>query len=277
MKYRWSNDIENLCKGSSIRFDYIKKFLTARGIPFNIMEIGSLNHIFLSFGSARSDRATKIFTAHYDTYETLLPGANDNGAAVLELLYFAEDLMHNPPYTKIIILFTDGEELKKDQNLSTQGSYALASRIGKEGLGEKELIFFAFDMCGVGDCPVWCISGVSQALTSQIEQVIDSASAVSGRRVPFLLSDNIGFMLNKNPVVTISFLPEEEAEEFSEQIKEKIERLGAKAGLQEQLETFMETLPPAWETMHSDKDTPEKLENKTFGLVRRLLKNLALI
>ncbi|MGP1510324.1 MAG: M28 family peptidase [Treponema lecithinolyticum] len=102
---------------------FLQNWLTAEGIPFTPVVTGESVHLYVNFPSTAYNPLFKVKTilVHYDRAlgadgSFITPGANDNSAAVYQVLCLAKRLLsgslalsggvHN-----VRIFFTDGEEL----------------------------------------------------------------------------------------------------------------------------------------------------------------------
>ena len=129
------------------RFEYLKSWITKLEIPFTVLPIESKNHIFINFPKTCYSPLfkTKTLLVHYDRVQNT-PGANDNSAAVCEVLLWAKKIYNQPKIHNLRIIFTDGEELgftkelcdteEKDlENISVR-SYNALMRAGCKTIGQ---------------------------------------------------------------------------------------------------------------------------------------------
>jgi hypothetical protein len=168
-----------------------------------------------------------ILTAHYDRAPGS-PGANDNSAAVFQLLKAALRL-DEQKIDKWIMIFTDKEELQTGEGIQKQGSYSLAKKI--RGLGLNNARIFNFDTCGTGDTFVFSttvdyllkknkrpgFSRASQAIVQLREKAANTARFLRFKKTllaPTPFSDDAGFLQGGIPVQTITMLPSAEASTF---------------------------------------------------------------
>jgi len=169
-----------------------------------------------------------VLTAHYDRVPGS-PGANDNSAAVFQLLKTALKL-DEMNLNRWIIIFTDKEELQSGEGFKEQGSYGLAKKLRQLGLGNAQI--FNFDACGTGE--VFLFSGTTDYLLDKNEKpgfrrviqrvkklrkkVLDTARNLNLSHVlsvPTPFSDDAGFLQGGLPAQTITMLPENEASHFA--------------------------------------------------------------
>ena len=170
----------------------MQNWLTAEGIPFTPVVTGESVHLYVNFPSTAYNPLFKVKTilVHYDRAlgadgSFITPGANDNSAAVYQVLCLAKRLLsgslalsggvHN-----VRIFFTDGAELGTGSKVSTariasgspafasnraaggfygtrsvssgakaQGAFALASLFKKLGIEHDDV--YVVDGCGRGE------------------------------------------------------------------------------------------------------------------------------
>jgi hypothetical protein len=275
------------------RFGYIRMWLRRFGIEGKKIETKGLRHLLVRFKQPYSAHTkVKTLVAHYDRVPGT-PGANDNSAAVFQLLCHAARLAAAPGHGNTQILFTDGEELT-DGALSNQGSYQLAALFRSFGI--QNCRFYIFDLCGIGDCIA--IGGASSVILKQalqegriqegfykeaVEELALGAELVRGFQgrsadwIYALFSDDLGFLLNGYPAVFFSVLPTAEAalahgrwkEVFND--AEALKSLG-KGYLNPEFQAIMRPLLPAsWLSMHTKDDTTAHLERRAFALMEDFL------
>lgn len=255
---------------------WLAEYLKQQGIEVRSLVTGRHHHLLV--GPALPARGRiKFLVAHHDRVAGT-PGANDNSASVWHLADFAADLTKRAARTPwpadLRLIFTDGEELAGIRGYEEQGSYALGLTLRqKPGL---EGFFTVLDMTGIGDTFVLGRAGeglLHKSPTLVAEHPgLDQRFAFNrlhSRRIltacgqpqveietPF--SDDLGFLMAGLPAVQISLLPFKEAQRFREARQA----------------TDHPAFPPAWQTMHSPDDTPDKLWPASFGLVRGFLEHL---
>jgi hypothetical protein len=169
-----------------------------------------------------------ILTAHYDRVPDS-PGANDNSAAVFQLLKAAGRLDEHQ-MNRWIIIFMDKEELGAGERIQDQGSFSLTKKLKAWGLGNARV--FNFDACGSGD--TFMISTTTDHLlkgskhpgvrkTKQFvkalrDQALDTARYLRLTRVmpaPIPFSADAGFLRAGLPAQTITMLPVKEAASYA--------------------------------------------------------------
>jgi hypothetical protein len=221
------------------RFNVLLEHIRKLGFNSIIISIEDKRHFFifpekinlkLSPGDAFPFRGESpvVLTAHYDRVPGS-PGANDNSAAVFQLLKTALRL-GELGIGHWIIIFTDKEELKIGEGIKEQGSYSLAKKLRSLGLADARV--FNFDACGTGETFVFSgtadylldknISSVSRTTSRRIKdlrkKVLDTARRLNLNNVlsvPIPFSDDAGFLQGGLPAQTITMLPAAEASRFA--------------------------------------------------------------
>jgi len=226
-------------------FDFIAPDADRFGVLFNHIEKLDLNSVvipiegnrhFFIFPKGKNVKPSTggsfpfrkespvILTAHYDRVPGS-PGANDNSAAVFQLLGAALQLGKQRA-DHWIVIFTDKEELQKGEGIQSQGSFSLAKKL--RGMGLINARIFNFDACGTGDTFIFSStvdylleknkrSGfhrVHQMIHRLREQAFDTAGRLRISKVlsvPVPFSDDAGFLQGGLPVQTITMLPANEA------------------------------------------------------------------
>ena len=272
------------------RFEYLKSWITKLEIPFTVLPIESKNHIFINFPKSCYSPLfkTKTLLVHYDRVENT-PGANDNSAAVCQVLLWAKKIYNSPIVHNLRIIFTDGEELGCTKD---QGAYGIASLYKKLGISQDEV--FVLDGCGRGDILVVSTAGKNlkikgnyqSAFEALYNKAISLATKTSPNKwitIPVPYGDNAGFIACGIPAVAITVLPAEEATVYMRQLqKEKTfsrtvldRKVGTK--FSEKAKNLMEKekLPWTWRSMHTSYDDIPILSQEAFILMDRFLDNLA--
>ena len=131
------------------RLGVLKKILSLYSLPFSMVPIEDSLHIFISpdIASAVKSGGTCVLIAHYDRVPGS-PGANDNSAAVFQLIEAAVRLCREQKDGWLII-FTDKEEIAPEGSIRDQGSYGLGKILYE--IGVRGGLFYIFDACGTGD------------------------------------------------------------------------------------------------------------------------------
>ena len=216
------NHFKGFISAQADRFSLLCSILDDCFLPCQILEIGEKRHILLG---DLSDNGRILFTAHYDRAPKS-PGANDNGAAVFQLIEAALSFASQQNNNGTLFIFTDGEELSKDQSIRQQGSYSLGLFLQKKGYGNIPI--FSFDACGTGDTLI--ISTASDELLKNENregaetarrkaQALRRTALEAARRarlekvllLPTPFSEDAGFLLSGMTAQTITVLPASEA------------------------------------------------------------------
>lgn len=251
------SELQQFCAPGANRFQILCESLQRRKISFRVIPVGPSRHIALISAVNNPGYYRSTFVAHYDRVPGT-PGANDNAAAVFQLL------KHSEQHPESQILFTDREELTGRMSVTEQGSRKLAEQLGR--LKINNLLFFVFDMCGIGDTLVWGIRNPAVS-SPDTNRVLDSAEALL-KRFSFendfginpLYSDDLGFVLGGFTALRISTLPLREARVLKE-------RMDSDPAAQ----LSHGELPPSWQSSHTPEDRPEHLEPGAFILTGRLM------
>lgn len=222
----------------------------------------------------------KTLLIHYDRAPNS-PGANDNSAAVFQLLSFIQKLKNRSAPHNLRIIFTDGEEMGAMNGVSDQGAFGIAARFKKLGIINDDII--AIDSCGRGDVLVISSTGrknsgsasFNRRLESLYERTLKLASEVSTGKwvtLPVPYSDNAAFIASGIPAIAITVLPKEEASDLMRNLQrnKKLE-----AELLTHNLTSTDILPLTWRFMHTPFDTPESLTEESFVLMEKFLDKLA--
>ena len=223
----------------SDRFTVLLKHIKNIGLNLVIIPIEGNRHFFifppavnlkLSAGDLFpfSGQSPVVLTAHYDRIPGS-PGANDNSAAVFQLLK-AAIILSSQKTNHWIIIFTDKEELQNGEGIQKQGSFSLAKKLKKWGLGNARV--FNFDASGTGE--TFVISTTADYLLRNQsreglqwtrikidnlrEHVLTCARTLNLKNLllfPIPFSDDAGFLRGGIPVQTITMLPAAEASSFA--------------------------------------------------------------
>ncbi len=277
-------ELDQFCSSDSDRHEILKNSLERRGIPYEIIPIGDARHFALPVSNAStmdSEYYRVNLVAHYDRV-TGTPGANDNAAAVFQLLAYWEEIRRSGWQHRTQILFTDKEELTGEMSATDQGSWHLARHLKR--LGAENILFFVLDMCGIGDTPVWGRSirkaGLAPpggAVTRAYEVMEAFLKRYSGGRdfgMNPMFSDDLGLLLGGYPAFQISLLPRKEAEEMQAKMGGVTPDADPDAPGRAR-ERIRASLPVSWQNNHSPEDKPSTLEASSFVLMARILRDLA--
>ena len=261
---------------------FLTDWLESHRISYSVIPIENSRHIFINFPTACYDPMFRIKTLliHYDRAPDS-PGANDNSAAIFQLLAFLEKLKEWRTPHNLRIIFTDGEEMGAMSGVSEQGAFGIAARFKKLGITNDDII--AIDSCGRGDVLVISSTGrknsgsasFNRRLDSLYERTLKLASEVSPGKwvtLPVPYSDNAAFIASGIPAIAITVLPKEEASDL-------MRNLQRNKNLEKELLTHTVTssdmLPLTWRFMHTPFDATESLTEESFVLMAKFLEKLA--
>jgi hypothetical protein len=217
-----------------------------------------------------------VLTAHYDRVSDS-PGANDNSAAVFQLLKVAIRL-DTLNFNNWIIIFTDKEELQIGEGITAQGSYSLAKNLRKWGLTNARI--FNFDACGTGDTFVFSSTvdyllkknkrtgfrRASQTITYLREKALSAASQLHLKvlSVPIPFSDDAGFLQGGIPAQTITMLPADEARAFDLVLCKRPDFADLLISGSTINTTARQLVPETWRCLNGPLDTPVRLTPKYY-------------
>ena len=260
------NHFEKFVSEKADRFTLLRSVLDECSLGYSILKIDRKHHIAVPVAhnhDAASGYAESsiILTAHYDRAPRS-PGANDNGAAVFQLIETALVFKKQKTGKSALFIFTDGEELAKGESLRLQGSYSLGLHLRENGLGNIPV--FSFDACGTGDTII--ISTASEELLKnetgegaeaarRKAQTLRSLALEAARKVrlekvlllPTPFSEDAGFLLSGMTAQTITALPQAEA---------ALARGDYSAMF---LNTDRRLIPETWRILNSPGDSPLRL------------------
>jgi hypothetical protein len=223
-----------------------------------------------------------VLTAHYDRVPGS-PGANDNSAAVFQLLKTALKL-DEMDLGCWIIIFTDKEELQSGEGFKEQGSYSLAKKLRRLGLLNAQI--FNFDACGTGE--VFVFSGptdylldknekpgfrrVSQRVKKLRKKVLDTARRLNISHVlsvPTPFSDDAGFLQGGLPAQTITMLPEKEASHFASLLRNHPEFVDMLISGAIKDDADRQNIPETWRSINGPEDKHTRLTPEHYDRVVR--------
>jgi hypothetical protein len=229
-----------------------------------------------------------VLVAHYDRAANS-PGANDNSAAVFLLMETAL-ILRQKKAADWLIIFTDKEELRRDEGITHQGSYALAAGLRQAGLGEGR--FFIFDACGTGDTLIISTTadhlmqqtqGPGTIKTKQAVQKLRTRALETARELamdkvlllPTPFSDDAGFLRAGIPAQTITVLPGTEAGPFVSLLRNKPGLAQALISREVQKDYEPHIIPETWRRLNGPGDSRLKLTPEHFPRVVRFACTLA--
>lgn len=274
-----TEDFKQFIEPDCNRKEYLEFWLRSLGVPFNEIHMEGKTHIYVHFPSEAYNPQFRIKTVlvHYDRSEDT-PGANDNSAAVYQVVKWAFRLMQRTRIHNVRIFFTDGEECGTSAQVENQGAFGIAQMYKRLGIVNDDV--FVFDCCGRGDTLILSTAGkwsrCSDSFRKRFDDLYDRASDIARRaspsrwmQLPVPYSDNAGFLATGIPAVAITVLPAEEASLFVKTIQR--DSSIAKKAMAKNREQF----PLTWQYMHTKKDSAESLTSEAFAIMERYLDILA--
>ena len=293
---------------------FITERLAAQEIPYRTVTLQDKTHIVITYRQSAYNPRFKMKTliAHYDRAAGT-QGANDNSAACIQLLLFAQTLLHKRDAHNIRIIFTDGEEAGAD-GIKNQGAYRLGQ--GLRALSMQQDDIFVFDMCGSGDTLILSESGiygrdtrktaVLSALHRRCRIYADAACRGRWLSLPTAYSDNAGLISAGLTAQVITVLPRAEAELLMRYMphsagtplsgnvhsagchRSAAAEISANESAAQALQRCIITnahvppdsplaavIPQTWQRMHTPQDSLETLTPQAFILVDKMLRYLA--
>jgi hypothetical protein len=278
-----SRELEAFCAPGADRYAILSSSLRRRGIRADTLAIAGARHVIVPAPASDTlDREYYRVTivAHYDRVPGT-PGANDNAAAVFQLLAHLEDIGRLGWRHRTQALFTDKEEILGDAPATSQGSWALARELKKRRV--DNVLFFVLDMCGIGDVPVWGRSVRKAGLVPRnkaysraygvMESFLKRFTHGADFGVNPLFSDDLGLLLGGYPALQVSLLPRSEAEGMTRAFPASGETDPSSPARARDL--MRGSLPPSWRNNHGPDDGIGTLQPGSFLLMSRLLRDLA--
>lgn len=293
---------------------FITARLAAQEIPYRTVTLQDKTHIVITYRQSAYNPRFKMKTliAHYDRAAGT-QGANDNSAACIQLLLFAQTLLQKRDAHNIRIIFTDGEEAGAD-GIKNQGAYRLGQ--GLRALSMQQDDIFVFDMCGSGDTIILSESGIYgrdkrktaalSALHRRCRIYADAACRGRCLSLPTAYSDNAGLISAGLTAQVITVLPRAEAELLMRYMphsagtplsgnvhsagchRSAATEISANESAAQALQRCIITnahvppdsplaavIPQTWQRMHTPQDRLETLTPQAFILVDKMLRYLA--
>ena len=264
---------------------FITERLAAQGIPYHTVTLQDKTHIVITYRQSAYNPRFKMKTliAHYDRTAGT-QGANDNSAACIQLLLFAQTLLQKRTAHNIRIIFTDGEEAGAD-GIKNQGAYRLGQ--GLRALSMQQDDIFVFDMCGSGDTLILSESGIYgrdtrktaalSALHRRCRIYADAACRGRWFSLPTAYSDNAGLISAGLTAQVITVLPRAEAELLMRYMprSEALQRSIITNAHVPPDSPLAAIIPQTWQRMHTPQDRLETLTTQAFILVDKMLRYLA--
>lgn len=268
--------------GDCNRLQFIRDYLTLRGLETSVFQTEGKNHIFVRFPQRQYDPSFRMKTivAHYDKVPGT-EGANDNSFAVYFLMLWALEISRTEQCHNIRLIFTDGEESEK--GVKSQGAFALASWFKKLQLDKGDV--FVFDCMGRGSIPV-----LSQTVLQRntAKNFADSFRKLEERTarilasstdkwvsLPTAYSDNAGFLAQCISAVTITMLPSRETENYMKLLMITKAKNYFDLFKDKNKEPLKELFPPSWFLINSPRDKADTLTEESEIIFRKILDSLA--
>lgn len=277
-------ELKQFCSLREDRYSVLVSSLKRRRIPFETIPIDNARHIALPVPNASTldgEYYRVTLVAHYDRV-TGTPGANDNAAAVFQILSHWEEIRRLGWNHRTQVIFTDKEELTGDMKATDQGAWHLARHLDR--LEARNILFFVCDMCGIGNTPIWGRSirkaGIvaGRGSDSRAYEVMEGflRRFTDGRDfgVNPMFSDDLGLLLGGYPALQLSLLPRKEADSLVAQFGKAPTEADPEAPARAR-EKIRSSLPSSWKSNHGPLDCVESLDPGSFLLMGRLLRDLA--
>jgi Iap family predicted aminopeptidase len=277
------------------RYLFLLAYLNDRGFSPHSVELDGCRHIVLRPDAGGGTNIDRVLLAHHDRAAGS-PGANDNAAAVFQLMNAAAELRKEAADSWLIV-FTDKEEAAAGSGGRGQGSFGLAEGFKSIGLAGAD--FYIFDACGRGDTVIVSTtvdellaahadlgSAAAEAARRRARELrlraLEAGRAAAGGKVllsPTPFSDDAGFLAAGIPAQTITLLPEAEAASVVRRLRAQPDRIralidqAARTSLGER--AYRALLPETWKSLHGQADRVEALNLDAFPLMTRLAVRLA--
>lgn len=278
--YYQSDEFKEFLEPQTDRTEWIQKKLLDSGIDSCVLKLGEQKHIYVKFPLSSYNPLFKIKTilVHYDRIGI---GANDNSAAVYQVIKWAQKLNTQLDFHNIRIIFTDGEEIGFDsENKNFQGALGIASIFKRLGLTNDDI--YAIDSCGRGDVLVVSSTGKnsgSKDFTKKFnilyENTIELAKKSCPEKwvtIPVPYSDNASFVAMGIPAIAITLLPKTEATSYMRELQKNH---NLNNDVVNRSETSKDILPLTWKMMHTDQDCIENLTIESWSVMENFLDTLA--
>ena len=283
------------------RYQVLLETAESLELNFAVITIDDKRHFFIyppahkqniSAGNIFPFRGQKpvILCAHYDRVEGS-PGANDNSAAVFQLLKAALKLGKDETDYWIII-FTDKEELRNGETINEQGSFTLAEKLRNWGLGDAQV--YIFDACGTGDTLIiskttdYILKGKESKGVFKIRQHIDTLRnhaldtahhlrLYNTLMIPTPFSDDAGFLKAGMPAQTISMLPTTESGPFASFLRKRPDFGEMVINGSAKISQDRIRIPETWRCLNTASDSYLRLTPQFFEIVVRFASQLCRI
>lgn len=278
--YYQSDEFKEFLEPQTDRTEWIQKKLLDSGIDSCVLKLGEQKHIYVKFPLSSYNPLFKIKTilVHYDRIGI---GANDNSAAVYQVIKWAQKLNTQLDFHNIRIIFTDGEEIGFDsENKNFQGALGIASIFKRLGLTNDGI--YAIDSCGRGDVLVVSSTGKnsgSKDFTKKFNNLYENTIELAKKScpekwvtIPVPYSDNASFVAMGIPAIAITLLPKTEATSYMRELQKNH---NLNNDVVNRSETSKDILPLTWKMMHTDQDCIENLTIESWSVMENFLDALA--
>ena len=275
------------------RYQILLDLIQELGLNSTVISIEDKRHFFifpkgytlkLSMGMSFpfSGQNPVILVAHYDRVSGST-GANDNSAAVFQLLKTAEKLTaQGTDYW--VIIFSDKEELRTGETIRDQGSFSMAEKLRDWGLGNARI--FIFDACGTGDTFVISnttdyllkkgerpgIRKAKQLLSELRNQALNTASFLRLKQVlmvPTPFSDDAGFLRAGLPAQTITMLPAAEAASYASLLRKRPDFAESLINGTARSTADRFLIPETWRCLNTPSDSYLRLTPENYDAIVR--------
>jgi hypothetical protein len=274
------------------RYGMLASFLDEGRFDYRLVELAGNRHFFIfppgedpfQGGNPPVPKVPPktVLAAHYDRVKGS-PGANDNSAAVFELLETAGRLKEKNAGNWLII-FTDKEELQRGEGIKSQGSFTLGTLLRDLGLGKIQI--FIFDACGAGDNLIISTmadhllagdQGPAIAQARNLARLMRTRALETARNlsmdkvllIPTPFSDDAGFLRAGIVAQTITMLPSAEAARFASLIRHKPDFPSVLISRDSQRPRDRALIPETWRSLNGPGDSPLRLTPEHFRRVVR--------
>jgi hypothetical protein len=275
------------------RFGILKNMLEELHFNSMVLPIAGNRHFFvfpwgqsLQFSSKNGfpfrGQSPIVLAAHYDRVPQS-PGANDNSAAVFQLIKTALRLEARM-IGNWIIIFTDKEELSAGEGITNQGSYTLAETLLKGGLSKARV--YIFDACGAGDTLIIStttdhllrndtgpgIRKAKQHIQGLRDHALEAARNLNLQKVlllPTPFSDDAGFLRAGIPAQTITMLPGAEASPFAALLRGQPDFSDALLSREIQETANKQRIPKTWRSLNGPADSHLRLTPEYYDQIVR--------
>ena len=294
-KDRWSNESPyerffDFIAPKADRYKILHEHIKMLKLNFLVAKVAGNLHFFIfpqgqklprnKLGSLPfSGQSPVMLVAHYDRVMDS-HGANDNSIAVFHLLKTAVTLDRSGA-NQWIIVFTDKEEVKSGEGITTQGSFTLAKKLKTWGLENSKI--FIFDACGVGD--TFIISSTTDTIlngkrpdtlkTKQLIRNLRNHAFVAARNMqlkkvllaPTPFSDDVGFLRGGLTAQTITTIPTSEAVLYEAFLRNHPGFTDTLIAGSAKNSVERRSIPETWRTLNSAADCHTRLTPQYFDQV----------